>query len=113
MTNRQEKQKLKTSAQCKSAIMAIIEKRSLEASQSQYDKSVCIRAVAATRDVIESIPTDGTAIEYGQATIELLSNLYETYHDTDGEYTSGKAPIGNIYSGVLHILSDLTSDTNS
>lgn len=77
--------------------------RSIAASQSQYDAKVCVRAVGAARDVFENVPLEGTAIEYGQAVVAVLR---DRYNDSDGEYTSGKAPIGDVCYDVSSLVAD-------
>ena len=109
MTDKPTKRKPETSQQMHAAIKAIIEKRSVEVSQSQYDMKVCVGAVGAARDIFESVPVEGTAAVYGQAVAAALSKLRDTYNDPDGEFTSGKAPIGDVYYDVSRLLDDQTS----
>ncbi len=109
MTDKPVKRELKSAQQMKAAIKAIIVKRSLAANQSQYDRKVCVGAVGAASDVFERVPVEGTAIEYGQAVVAVLSELHDTYNDSDGEYTSGRAPIGDVYYDVSGLLNDQAS----
>jgi hypothetical protein len=101
-----------TANQMKDNIAALIDKRSIEAGQSQYDRHVCANAISTTRDIFNRVRVEGTASEYGQAVISALSDLRETYNDTDGEYTSGKAPIGDVYHDVLILVNNLRSNRN-
>ncbi len=106
------RQNAKTANGLKDNIAALIDKRSIEASQSQYDRHVCVNAISATRDIFNRVHVEGTASEYGQAVISALRNLHETYNDTDGEYTSGKAPIGDVYFDVLSLVNNFQSERN-
>ena len=102
------KHKLKSAREMREAISKILETRSLKAAQSEYDRSVCIRAVAAARDAFESVPVKGSATDYGQAIVAILGELQETYNDPDGEYTSGKAPIGDVCNDVSSLVEGQT-----
>ena len=104
MTDRPQQPKFKSAEQMHAAIKKIIERRSIEASQSAYDHKVCILAVSAAADTIRRVPVAGTAIEYGQAVAALLSDLSNTYNDPDGEYTSGKGSIGDVHFDVLGLI---------
>lgn len=108
MTKAPAKRKLETAQMMHNAISKILNARSLKAAQSQYDRTVCISAVRAARDVFESVPIDGTAAEYGQAVAAALGELQDTYNDPDGEYTSGKGPIGDVYHDVSSLLDSRT-----
>ena len=112
MTDRPAKRKPETAQQMRAAIMAIMKKRSIEASQSQYDMKVCVRAVGVASDVFERVPVEGAAIEYGQAVVAVLSQLQDNYNDSNGEYTSGKAPIGDVYFDVSSLVDAQTSTEN-
>lgn len=104
MTDRPRKRRFKSAQQMHTAIKEIVKRRSIEASQSQYDHKVCILAVSAAEDTIRRVPVAGTAIEYGQAVAAVLSDLSNAYNDPDGEYTSGKGSIGNVHFDVLGLI---------
>ncbi len=104
MTEPANIRKLDTAEQMSTAIEAIVEKRSIEASESQYDRKVCILAVSAAGDVVRRVPIEGTAIEYGQAVAASLGNLEKTYNDPDGEYTSGRGSVCGVYYDVLGLI---------
>lgn len=104
MTGSAKKRKLDTAKQMHAAINKIVGKRAIKASQSQYDMKVCVGAVAAAGDTVRCVPIEGTAIEYGQAVAAVLSELGDTYNDPDGEYTSGKGPIGDVHYDVLGLI---------
>ena len=95
-----------STAQLRAAIEEIFVKRSRKAAQSEYDRSVCIRAVATARDVFDSVPVEGNAAQYGQAVVSALAPLYENYNDPDGEFTSGKGVIGDAYMDVMALVGD-------
>ena len=86
------------------AITRIVAKRSQAAARSEYDVGVCVAAVAAARDVFERVPVEGSAIAYGHAVVTALSALRDDYHDPDGEYTSGTAPIGDVFYDVARLV---------
>jgi len=104
MTGPVKKRKLDTAKQMHAAINKVVEKHAIEASKSEYDRKVCILAVSAAGDTIRRVPVAGTAIEYGQAVAVVLGELQDSYNDPDGEYTSGKAPIGGVYYDVLGLV---------
>ncbi len=108
MAKKTKKRVPETAEQMHADIRSIMHKRGVAASQSQYDKSVCISAVGAASATYERVPVTGTAAEYGQAVVAVLNELYNTYHDPEGEYTSGRAPIGDVYYDVSRIVDDLT-----
>lgn len=94
-----------TSAQdMQAAICTVIEMRALDAAQSAYDRSVCIAAVAAARACVERVSVEGSALDYGKAVLATLEPVYDTYHDPDGEFTSGKASIGDVYSHIARLV---------
>jgi hypothetical protein len=104
MSDLPRQRKRKTAQQMHAAIKAIIERRSVEAAQSPYDRKVCILAVSAAQDAVNRVPVEATATEYCQRVVAVLSALQDSYNDPDGEYTSGKAPIGDIYFDVWRLL---------
>ena len=104
MTRSQRIRKLDTAKQMLAAINKGVEKRSLEASESAYDRKVCILAVGAAEDAIRRVPVEGTPIEYGQAVAAVLGELQNSYSDPDGEYTSGQGSIGDVYFDVLGLI---------
>ncbi len=86
------------------AITEIFAERSKLAAQSEYDKSVCIRAVAAARDRFLTVAVTGDAIKYGQSVLQTLTTLRKTYNDSDGKYTSGKGSIGDVLLDVTALI---------
>ncbi len=93
-----------TAEEMHSAISAIIDKRSTAASQSPYDRMVCVGAVSEARRVFDGIPVQGTADEYGDAVLSAIGKAQQDYYDPDGEYTSGKSSIGDIYLDISFLL---------
>ncbi len=104
MTGPGKERKLDTAEQMHAAINKFVENHAIEASESAYDRKVCILAVSAAGDTIRRVPVEGTAIEYGQAVAAVLGELQDSYSDPDGEYTSGKGPIGGVYYDVLGLV---------
>ncbi len=95
--------KLVSAQEMHSVIARILQLRRSHAYQSQYDVTVCVRSVDAAEDVIEGIPVEGTAREYGLAVDAALGDLRENYFDSDGEYTS-KGLVGDIGGDVYQLL---------
>lgn len=93
----------KTAEQARNAIKKIINEQAIKEAGSPYDKSVCITAVTAARDVFEGVEVSGSATQYIGWVYDAISRLQDNYSDSDGQYTNGKAPIGS----VLGRLSDL------
>ena len=86
-------------------IETIFAERGLAAARSEYDRSVCVEAVRAARLVFESVPVVGDGPDYVRSVLAALAPLYETYHDPDGVYTSGRGVIGDVY-GAIGLLLD-------
>lgn len=93
-----------TAKEMQSAIADIIEKRSAAASQSQYDRMVCVSAVSEARRVFDGVPVQGTADQYGEAVLSAIGKAQEDYYDSEGEYTSGKSSIGDVYLDISLLL---------
>ena len=72
-------------------ILALIEAHRLKAAASEYDRSVCITAVSRARDQImlidETLPAEPFLAEARQR----IGSMIETYHDPDGDHTSGRS----------------------
>lgn len=88
----------------RTAIREIFSTRALAAQQSEYDRTVCIRAVATAREVFEQVPVKRDVQAYGRAVLAALGSLYESYSDPDGEFTNGRASIGDAYSDVYALV---------
>lgn len=95
-----------TAKEMQSAILEIIDKRSIAASQSEYDRMVCVGAVGEARRVFGGIPVQGTADQYGEAVLAAIGNARDNYYDSDGEYTSGKSSIGDVYLDISVLLKE-------
>ena len=80
----------------KTDIMAIIDMHARKAQASQYDRSVAIAAIAAARDAVQTVAADLAPTDYSSEVWQKLNTLMQTYHDPDGEYTSGKGVIGDL-----------------
>ena len=85
-------------------ILETFAERSLKASQSQYDRGVNIRAVMTAREVFKAVPVHGTAAEYHRHILTEIAALKDHYNDPNGEYTSGKAPIGDVYMDIYSLM---------
>ncbi len=86
----------KTAEDVRDAIKTIMGEQLLIESNSPYDRSVCVKAVATASDTFERISVTGSGREYMSRVYDALEKLQEIYADTDGEYTNGKAPIGGV-----------------
>ena len=89
------------------ALNKIMEKQSVKAAKSEYDISVCISAVAAAHKSFEAIEVSGTATEYVARVYDAISNLQDGYNDSDGEYTNGRASIGDVLGGVYDLKKEM------
>lgn len=98
--------KLATAKQMHAAIGHVFEARAIAAQQSQYDRRVCVRAVGAARDVFERVDIKGTSEAYGRTVLLALEPFYDDYNDSDGEYTSGKGSVGDVYYDICRLLDD-------
>lgn len=93
-------------ASVKHALAAILQHRGEQAAQSDYDRSVLIGAVAAARDVIDAVPDADQASGYLSQVQAALSALFDTYNDTSGEFTNGRAAIGDIRLDVARLIDE-------
>ena len=93
-----------TAEEMHAVINRIFAKHSIKAAESQYDRKVCVLAVGTARDVFMRVPIEGTATEHGQAVLKALEPLSNNYNDPDGEYTSGKAPIGDVFCEIMGVI---------
>lgn len=82
------------------SIMNVIKEHALKAQDSEYDRSVCILAISKARELILSIPATLTPEQYRSELIEQLSNFQQNYHDSEGQYTSGKGVIGSLLADL-------------
>ena len=73
------------------------------AASSEYDKSVCVRAIAVAYDTASGIPIKGESISYLNTIIEELVKLKQGYNDPDGEYTNGSAMIGTLIGFICEL----------
>ena len=93
-----------TAEEMHAVITRIFAKRSIKAAESQYDRKVCVRAVGTARDVFMRVSVEGTATEYGQSVLRALEPLCDNYNDPDGEYTSGKGSIGDVFYDIMGVI---------
>lgn len=71
-----------------------------KAAASEYDRAVCISAVAATRRIIfEQFEASGRLVD-ADALINHLQQFHANYNDPDGVYTSGKGVIGDLIADL-------------
>jgi len=84
--------------------MKLIDKHARKAHESQYDRRVAVAAIGTVREEIQKIPVDLIPQDYADRVIEQLKILMRTYHDPDGEYTSGKGVIGDVSFDVQEFL---------
>jgi hypothetical protein len=98
---------MKIVADVHSAIITILDDRRIAAEKSAYDWKVCVQAVAVSADLVRTIPVSGAAREYHGLVLSKLQELFDSYYDADGEYTSGRSEIGTIISRIERLGSDL------
>lgn len=94
---------LKTALDVYDAVSEIMEARAIQAANSEYDRVVSIDAVAAARKATDAVAIEGTNILYHAAIQSQLNTLFSTYNDTSGQYTNGRAAIGDILSDIAQL----------
>ena len=62
-------------------VRALLDKHAQKASESEYDRSVAISAISASRDIIQAVPTDLNGEEYAACLLSKLEKLLAGYHD--------------------------------
>ena len=72
-------------------ILALLDKHSLRAAESAYDRGVCVLAVSRARDCIAAIGAEVGDEEFRAVARQRLATLIESYRDEDGVYTSGRS----------------------
>ena len=97
------KHRLETAQEMHDAISRIIDKRFVDAGQSQYDVAVCVRSVDAARETFKRARLTGEAGAYGDRVLKRLYKLQDDYWDDEGEYTS-KGMVGDVASDVYRLL---------
>lgn len=95
-----------TLVEIRTTIESVFARHAEKAAQAEYDKSVFISAVAAARDVCRNLPVTGTADTYLQSVLDALDELFSNYNDTDGEYTNGRAAIGDVRRDIANLKND-------
>ena len=87
-------------------IDTILDRRAKNAAKSEYDRSVFINAVSAARQTILSVPECDRPEQYLIDIKNALNTLFETYNDTSGEFTNGRAAIGDIRMDIVRLSAD-------
>jgi hypothetical protein len=72
-------------------VFQLLDEHSQKASQSEYDRAVCVAAVSRARDEIQSIPDTVLAANFRAEARKRMGALIDGYHDSDGDYTSGRS----------------------
>jgi hypothetical protein len=62
-------------------VRALLDKHAQKASKSEYDRSVGVSAISASRDIIQAVPTDLDGEEYAACLLSELKKLLAGYHD--------------------------------
>ena len=83
-------------------VQQIIDAHSAKAQQSAYDRGTCVLAVLTARETVMTIPDEVDEQAYPQQVIQKLDELFNNYHDPDGEYTSGRAVIGSLRDDIRY-----------
>jgi hypothetical protein len=99
---------LKTAHDVHDAVSEIIKARALNVANSEYDRVVLIDAVAASRKAADAVAIEGSSTLYHAAIQSQLNTLFSTYNDTSGQYTNGRAAIGDILSDIAQLSQHLT-----
>ena len=97
----------KTAEQAHRALQKIMEEQAVKAARSEYDISVCITAVSAARSTFEGVEVKGSAPEYVANVYAAISDLQNGYNDSDGQYTNGRAPIGDVLGQVYTLKKEI------
>lgn len=84
-------------------VYQLLNVHSQKAAQSEYDRAVCVAAVSRARDEIQSIPDTVLAANFRAEVRKRMGALIDGYHDSDGDYTSGR-------SVLVPILDDLYAE---
>jgi hypothetical protein len=90
-------------------ILATVAEHAIAAQASRYDRTVCITAVVAARDVIEGISANNQLQNYTEEVLGSLNALRQTYNDPDGQYTNGKGVIGSLFGDVEAVMREAGS----
>ncbi len=84
----------------KTRIQKILDGHALKAAASEYDRSVCITAVATARSTVSECLESSAPHVDTDLLLRRLLDLQANYHDPDGEYTSGKGVIGVLIADI-------------
>jgi len=98
-----------TPLETQTRIQKVLDAHALKAAASEYDRSVCIIAVAAARKTVwEYLENTGPYVDE-EALLQRLLDLHASYYDPDGEYTSGKGTIGDLIADICAALKESDS----
>jgi hypothetical protein len=87
-------------------IQKVLDAHALKAAASEYDRSVCIIAVAAARKTVwDYFESTGPYVKE-EMLFQRLLDLHASYYDPDGEYTSGKGIIGDLIADICAALKE-------
>lgn len=89
------------------ALEKLIRKQMGIEAESPYGAGVCVRAIGAAEDVFSRVPVVGTALDYARQVYKAIDDLHDDYNDSEGEYTNGPAPIGNVLSRVSDLIREM------
>lgn len=87
-------------------VESVLNAHSMKAQQSGYDRDTCVLAVLSARETLMQIPESLSGEAYTQAVLQSLDELFNRYHDPDGEFTSGRGVIGALRDDIRVILSE-------
>jgi hypothetical protein len=79
----------------------ILNAHSLKAQQSAYDRDTCVLAILSAREALMRIPKQLDEGLYLEAVLQKLDELHQRYHDSDGEFTSGRGVIGALRDDIF------------
>jgi len=63
--------------------------------------------VSAAQSTFEGVEVKGSAPEYVNAVYAAISDLQNGYNDSDGQYTNGRASIGDVLGQVYQLKKEI------
>ena len=85
------------------AVNQIINQHALKAQQSAYDRDTCVLAILKAREALMTIPDDLDEQTFAKQVLQILDELFNRYHDSTGQYTSGRGVIGALRDDIYNI----------
>ena len=91
------------SSSARQAVADILDRHSIMAQQSEYDRGVCIAALLSVREILAPLPETLAEEDYLAQARQRVALHADHYRDSDGRYTSGRSVIIGILDELYQL----------